>query len=890
MSKGKSGNSATTGFRYYFAVLAGICRGPVDEIFLIKSGDNILWDGSQQAAQPVTVNDPDPAQPDDDSDGSYVGGPVTDNAMLSLYQPDLYGGDEREGGVQGYLWVYMGAKTQLLAAAAWIRTAMDGLMLPAMRGVVTTFFDGEVTANNPYPKAWRYRVRRALKGWDGDVWYPAKAIIPLTDPGVPAYVRGVADTSSTVTTVIYSPGPIDSTGASTGSGEQTNIQSTYSGATVTTFNAFGGISTTYSVPLEYNVIKAMNPAHIIFETCTNRDWGRGLDPALLDHASFAAAADQLYSEGFGLCIKWSRTEDVDVFLQTVIDHIGAALYTDRITGLLSLRLIRSDYDPASLSIFDYNTGLLEVTSVDTAATDTNPNEVIVKYYSPVLDAPKEARQQNLASINQLGCVFSVSKDYSGIPTSDLAIRVAARDLRILSYAWKKVQFTVDRRGYRITPGDCLIVNAPEKGLNDIVLRVGTVEDTVMTDGTIKIIAVQDAFGLPSTGLSDPQPSEWLMVDNTPRAISDQFAIEATYYDVYRALLTQPATFADLAEDKYIGFQALLATRPTPSAINYKIWESKVIHFSSMMTPFEFTGVGNFARSASLLHAIGTTDTVIPITSGLDPRVVKLPQTMLLIGDGTNYNRYAMQELISVINIIRDVTTGQLSIVARRGCVDTVGIPHPAGARLFNHSEAATIDITEYTFNDIAVSALITHTSRGDLQIPAAGFLALPLTYCNMGARMGKPYPGADFRINGYARDLMPRVDPAVVTTLDMAWKHRNKVTQGDKAIGEDEPSITPPGTIVYSFFFYSLDNGSYYAGPADTSGLTASVATATLVGAGLGNSRVRCTFTTRDTAMPLWAQAAWTQATVDFILGTLPVIDPTTTGFNTHFDQTGADL
>jgi hypothetical protein len=133
-------------------------------------------------------------------------------------------------------------------------------------------------------------------------------------------------------------------------------------------------------------------------------------------------------------MKWSQQEDIDAFVQNVIDHIGAAVYTNPVTGLLCMRLIRNDYNISALPTFDYEHGLLEVTSVQTASADAIANEVIVKYHSPVLDADKEARAQNIASLNSLGSFFTVTKDYSGLPTADLALRAAARELKVNSAA------------------------------------------------------------------------------------------------------------------------------------------------------------------------------------------------------------------------------------------------------------------------------------------------------------------------------------------------------------------------------------------------------------------------------------------------------------------------
>jgi hypothetical protein len=218
---GGSGSSYVSGYRYFFSVLAGICRGPVDEIYLIKSDGKVFWDGSPVApGQLGYINITDPVRaPEIDVavGGGYPGGPITDNTETFVSQPQIYGGDKGEGGIDGMMWFYMGAKDQIIAAGDYIHDVMAPLLLSAFRGVVTVFYDGQVTANNPYPKAWNYRLRRALKGWDGPVWYPERAVIALTDPSIPTY-HETADYAYTQT-VYYSGNTELEGGESTGSNQ-----------------------------------------------------------------------------------------------------------------------------------------------------------------------------------------------------------------------------------------------------------------------------------------------------------------------------------------------------------------------------------------------------------------------------------------------------------------------------------------------------------------------------------------------------------------------------------------------------------------------------------------------------------------------------------------------
>ena len=130
----------TIGYRYFMGIHAGLSPGPLDEIVEIRVGDKTAWQGS-----------------------------ITSNAEININQPDLFGGEEKEGGIVGTLAVLMGAPEQSIHAR--LATMLGGIV-PAFRGVASTFFDGMVCAMSAYPKPWSYRVRRITSGWDGECWYP----------------------------------------------------------------------------------------------------------------------------------------------------------------------------------------------------------------------------------------------------------------------------------------------------------------------------------------------------------------------------------------------------------------------------------------------------------------------------------------------------------------------------------------------------------------------------------------------------------------------------------------------------------------------------------------------------------------------------------------------
>lgn len=137
-----SKKEVTIGYKYYLGMHMVICHGPVDSITRIDVGEREAWAGS-----------------------------VTSNSQIYVNNPDLFGGDRKEGGVQGYIDVLMGGASQ--PKNDYLVSHL-GSIIPAFRGVVSLVLrQCLIAAMSPYPKAWSFLVKR-LPAKD---WYPAKADI-----------------------------------------------------------------------------------------------------------------------------------------------------------------------------------------------------------------------------------------------------------------------------------------------------------------------------------------------------------------------------------------------------------------------------------------------------------------------------------------------------------------------------------------------------------------------------------------------------------------------------------------------------------------------------------------------------------------------------------------
>lgn len=710
------GGDQVIGYRYLMGLHMGLCRGPVDEIVQIRVGDKGAWVGSVSKSQTTSIS-------------AYT----------------LFGGDKGEGGVEGPLDIMMGDADQpqnpkladMLNGYAssssgyrannWVtdppRTGR-GVLVPAFRGVVTMFFNGIITALNPYPKTWKVRVRRTKKGWTDDApWYPEKATIWLRNDNI--------DVSSQM--------PPNQGQA----GEWMNY---------------------------IKNIQAMNGAHILYEAATNAEWGRGLDPSVLNLDSYRVAADTLFNEGFGLCLRWSRTDQVSSLVQSVLDHIGGAQYLDRTTGLITLRLIREDYDVNALPLFTPDSGLISILEDTNSSADIAPNEIVVKWHDPITDSDGQVREQNLASIQSQQSVNSQSREYLGLPTSALARRVALRDLRSTAGGLKRYKVQLDRRARSLAPADVFRVSDPARGISNIVLRVGDVDDGRQTEGVITISGVQDVFGLPASGFTEEQNSGWTPPDSTARPVQAARLLEIPYRDLVRAVGAAEASVRPVDACHL----AAVALRPTTTSLAY-VLESRPDGADKYIT----AGTGSWAPTGTVVGTLSRTATTVALDWAFNLAAVEIGGEALID-----------DEIVRVDAV--DLETNTITIA--RGCVDTIPQLHAAGARVWFVEGDTAGDRTEYLPFETVFAKLLTRTSSQQLDPAFAPEMSIV-----MAQRQGRPYVCGNVKVNGQAWfNVVPTSADWVVT-----WSHRDRITQQDQLVDHTAADIGPETGVTYTARVYN---------------------------------------------------------------------------------------
>lgn len=504
-------------------------------------------------------------------------------------------------------------------------------------------------------------------------------------------------------------------------------------------------------------IKAMNPAHIIYEAFTDRAWGRGLYREQLDDASFRQAADVLYAEDFGMCLAFKRQSSIQEFIQEVLDHVGGAVYLDRLTGLWRFVLIRQNYDANTLPLYSYGNGVLRIEEDNNASGELAKNQVVATYIDPISNESRPARAENLAAIQQYGVVLE-NKTYNGIPTAELAGRLAARDMKIAQSGLKRFKVILDRRAFAMQPLSVFKLSMPHRGIESIVLRSVKVEHNNITNGEITVTTIQDVFGLPSTNFIKDQPSLHQPPNLTALAARDQRLFEVPFMHLLDDFSPEQLNYLNAS------YVMPLATAPNQLHLGFQM-------LANTGNGYVEAGENGFVWCNPIHAEIEKTNA---------PIVVVLERPLL---DDVEVGQCCLlnDEILRITAIDRLNN----SLTLARGCGDTVPHEHAAKDMLWIYQGANVAEI-ELADAQTASFKLLPFTSSNVFAAAEASILPITATL-----RHQRPYPPADVLVNGLPYPA--QVDGNLILT----WKHRNRIAQGSNVITYDDAYSALENDVEY---------------------------------------------------------------------------------------------
>jgi len=852
---GKSGPKIQVA-EYRMSVHFGICAGPVDQVSGLYVGEKELWSGALTEPGSVKVNKPD-----------LFGGPSKEGGCIGTIT--LLPGDDEQvmpeylaqkiGKTSDTSWAYRGISSVFFHENMQI----DGVDLGtgSSRASGSVVFTGQPIAGDTVSIAGEvYTFRSSGPLGPRDVQIDptthqstaqnlAVAVTGGTSPNPSCYATGDG-ISGTVTVYARQPGPAGNAFALADSATNTTVSGPF-----LTGGRFGGSATWISQWLS-TVISAVgpkgfywvannpylktvwakvsrsskgldtryarlwrspeefdsNPAHIIFECLTDRVWGMGSPISAVDVKSFELAARTLYEENFGLSMLWSRSAQIESFCAEVLDHIEAALFVSPRTGLLTLKLIRADYDVSLLTVFNPRNS--KVSNFSRKYWGETINEIIVTWTNPLNEKEETTSAQDLANVAIQGGVVSDGRNYYGVRTAALAQKLVQRDLRVSAYPIATCDLEVDRSAWNLLPGDVCKVVSPDDNIGEIVMRVGTIDYGKPGETVIRVSLAEDIFALTTAQFTNPPDSEWISPFEQPFPAAFTYIFTLPHY-----LAVQNIESATLATSPYPAvFAGVLAAQTGADTAFFELVGTSVDSVSNITR--EVLGDFTISSRSSLLDAIpAEAITLIPAfsvrTQGPGPVVGGL----VFIG-GPFLGEDAVE--IAVIN-----TISALGYEIFRGVLDTVPRAWPAATPVwFVSSNNVFADRDVRADTEVVDYWVLPTTSQGTLPLDQAPQQSVELT-----ARPWLPLRPANVRVEGLA--FVAVVDASSLATVTVTWANRNRLLEDTQILAWGVGSVTPEVGQTTVIEVFDLD-GTLLTTHAGLTGVSFAVPVASFASSSIG--------------------------------------------------------
>ena len=697
----------TIGFRYFMGLHMALCHGPIKSLNQIYVAKRTLG---------IT--------------------PETANTTITINEPGLFGGDEKEGGIVGDLDIEFGDITQTVNS--YLSSQFGTGLTPAFRGTTCLVFresedpaiaggnytstggGGFLTSITPYPKAWSFSVTDI----PGGSFNPTKQVINV-----------------------------------------------------------GGA----------------NGGHIIRDCLINTDWGIGLPEADLDDSTFTAVTDALFDEGFSLSMTYNQQSNMEGFITEILTHVNAVLYSSRETGLWKLKLIRDDFDPGTLPIFD-ETNIASLVSFERPAFGEMVNEIVLTYRPQGVFEDVTITAQDLASIQAQQGIVSQTVDFPGVDHASIASRVGQRELKQLSTPLARVRIIANREAWNVSPGDVIKLSWAALGIVEIILRVGAVDYGTLENGLIGIDALEDVFGLPTNSYLGNQPTGWADEVVDPTQAPSTLAIEMPFFVVQ-------TTFSSERLGELNTSSAILqsvAENPAGATFGYQL------HTRTGSNDFEETAKGSFAPTCQLVGALDrTTKTSISFKN------FKGGTGEVIIGGYA----YLNNELLRIDSI--DFGTQLMNV--GRGYLDSIPLAHALDDIIYFADSNDAVDLTNYAQSDSVDAKVLTQTSIGILPLASA-----VTDNRVMVGRQDLPYNAANIKISGVSFPTALVADISIPVT----WEYQDRTQQ--LAIGGPdwfEVSLgAPENSTTYEVRYYNDDTATLLFTDSGLTGKQSSFTPSTAVG------------------------------------------------------------
>lgn len=707
---GKSGGKIKI-YEHFMSIHMGLCLySDKLELLAVRCGDKQFWRSSGQRTR----------------------------AVFGIVKANLFGGPSKEGGLKGMMWWLPGAPDQRLPAALYRRMGLTVDTHPGFRGFASLWFTGTTDPGDTPPE---------------------------TDPGEePGYAALRADTQA------KSP----KTGGSGSQGFYWCANNPYlKPVKVQLRRASEGPRPDLAlIRIENdsngNPRYASNPAHMIYECLTSRQFGAAQSPDSMDEASYIAAAQTLYDEGFGLCVKWTRQSKIEDFINEILDHIKGVQYLNPVTGKHTLSLFRGGYNKDNLPEINPSNGKNARFKRRTWAECTN--EIVVQFTDSEAGKSGSVTVQDLATMSIQGEPISDGRNYYMIPSRAIAVTAADRELAEAVTPLAIVDVEVTREFWDTSASHLFAFSWPSDGIERVIMRVAEMRKN---PDSISLSLIEDIFATDQAHYLDSSGTSWQPERGQPEPPAIYRVGTAPAFMIADAMgLTDPG---DLAAPEAMALITVAAD--SGNDIGYEIVGTS----SDVNGTIAQDSLGTQSLNASWVTSgaiAAEAQTTLSTFVGL--RGIRPARgDFVMIGTGTD----AEVEIASV------QSAGSSGILLNRGVLDTVPRAWPAGTRMWRvPRDSAVVDPTVRATGETPSYWFLMRVPGATLDIENASEVV-----ATMSNRAHLPLRPADVKVNGVG---FGPVNAAGAPNLTLTWATRNRASESTQVLKWTDAAVTGESSQV----------------------------------------------------------------------------------------------
>lgn len=272
-----------------------------------------------------------------------------------------------------------------------------------------------------------------------------------------------------------------------------------------------------------------NPAEVICEILINSYWGCNYDLSLdiVDIDSLIRLGGTCEEEGLGISCLITNTAQAYEYIDKILTHINGVKYDDPVTGKLTFKLIRGDYDISKLKVFTpTNCESLEFTRLDWSETSSSVSVNFTMADNKYVDAQLTYSDMANPLITGVYSEFNIDGTYFTVAKN--ARIMAQTQLLSAGYPLSAVNFVCNRYGYDVSIGDPIVVTWPMYGITKQIFRVTDIDYGTLLDGRITVTALEDVFGFDQTDYAFTPTPVWTDPEEDPQDIAEYLIFELPY--------------------------------------------------------------------------------------------------------------------------------------------------------------------------------------------------------------------------------------------------------------------------------------------------------------------------------------------------------------------------